>query len=80
MTLRREAHVAGRMLAAIRSHSGPDRGGGVGEKGAVDEPIREGTTLTRRTAILLYEAALWPFDWMVSTACRVCPLTGERWS
>ncbi|MHC4077136.1 MAG: thiamine pyrophosphate-dependent enzyme [Planctomycetota bacterium] len=54
MAIRREAQVAERLLAAIRGHGCA----GSGPQHQPEDPVREGSTLTRAVALQLYECAL----------------------
>jgi 2-oxoisovalerate dehydrogenase E1 component len=57
MSIRREALVRDRLLEEIRNHPGPaDRG--PESESDLDDPIALGSTLTKRTAVRLFESAL----------------------
>ena len=54
MAIRREAQVADRLLQVIRTHDRTERR----QQGHQQDPIREGSALTRETALRLYECGL----------------------
>ena len=54
MSIRREAAVRDRLLRLLREHPGADPE----RSGPLDQPVAEGSSLTRREAVALFEAAI----------------------